>query len=231
MHKIITVIPARGGSLGVVNKNIRNLCGQPLIAYSILDSLRCKNIEATYVSTDSIEIADISLQFGAEVPFLRPKEYAQKDSLDIEWAKHFLGWYYERYSTYPEYIVHLRATTPFRDIKIIEDAITLIKKYPEATSLTSVEEASEVYKTFKVSKNGLWLESLFDIKYHLMPRQSLDLTYRPNGYVDILKTERLLKGEFHGDKILAYIVNKVPEIDTETDLEYASYWGEKYLGL
>ena len=231
MHKIVTVIPARGGSLSVVNKNIRNLCGQPLIAYSILDSIRTKEISETYVSTDSPEIADISLKYGAEVPFLRPLEFAGKNSQDIEWALHFLEWYKNEYKDYPEYIVHLRPTTPFRDLKKIKQGIELIKSIPEATSLVSVEEIQEVYKSFRVPKDSLFLEPLFDIRYHLMPRQAFEATYLPNGYVDILKTETLLKNDFHGDKILHLMVPKVPEIDTEQDLIEAEIYGKQCLEL
>ena len=72
--KIVSVIPCRSGSLSVKNKNIRDIGEQPLIAYSIIDSLRVPEIEETYVSTDSEEIATIALKYGAEVPFLRPKE-------------------------------------------------------------------------------------------------------------------------------------------------------------
>lgn len=231
MHEIISVIPARGGSISVYNKNIRDLCGQPVIAYSILDSLRTKEIQETFISTDSSEIADISLKYGAEVPFLRPEEYAKKDSPDIEWALHFLDWYKERYNNYPKYIVHLRPTTPFRKLEKIKEAIELIKSKPEATSLVSVEEFPEVYKSFRIPKDSSYLEPLFDLRYHLMPRQAFETTYLPNGYVDILKTEVLLNREFHGDKILAFPVEHVPEIDEERDLIEARIYGERYLNL
>ncbi len=229
MHKIVTVVPARGGSKAVVNKNVRNLCGQPLIAYSILDSIRTKQIQETYVSTDCPDTAQIAVQFGAEVPFLRPEKYAKDNSPDIEWAKHFLEWYNYKYETYPEYIVHLRATTPFRDLKVISKAIDLIKKHPESTSLVSVEDYPEVFKTFTLDKNHPYLVPMFDLKFHLMPRQTLEATYLPNGYVDILKSETILSNSFHGDKILAYKVPNVPEIDTEEDLEYAEFVGNKIL--
>jgi len=229
MHKIVTVIPARGGSKGVVNKNVRDLCGQPLIAYSILDSIRSKQIEETFVSTDCPDIAQISLKFGAEVPFLRPERYAQDTSPDIEWAKHFLGWYNERYNAVPEYIVHLRATTPFRELKLIDKAIDLIKKHPEATSLVSVEDYPEVYKSFTLHGDSPYLIPMFDLRFHLLPRQNLEPTYLPNGYVDILKTETILSGSFHGKDILAFKVPNVPEIDSEEDLEYAEFIGNKII--
>ncbi len=231
MHKIVAVIPARAGSKGVVGKNIRDLCDQPLISYSVLDGVLSKKIEEVYVSTDSEEIAQIGLKYGAEVPFLRPKEYSQDNSLDIEWVTHFLSWYKDRYETYPSYIVHLRATTPFRDVKIIDKAIKLFESKPEATSLVSVQELDEVYKSFTIPKNSEYLEALFDIRYHLMPRQAFDPVYKANGYIDILKPDTVLAGSLHGEKILSFITEQVPEIDKKKDLEYASFIGHKYLGL
>ncbi|MGE4297660.1 MAG: hypothetical protein AB7E47_06495 [Desulfovibrionaceae bacterium] len=73
---VIAVIPARGGSKGLPGKNIRSLCGKPLIAYTIEAALACKRIDRVIVSTDSAEIADVALRYGAEVPFLRPDELA-----------------------------------------------------------------------------------------------------------------------------------------------------------
>ena len=229
MHKIVAVIPARAGSKGVVDKNIRDLCEQPLIAYSILDGVLCKKIEEVYMSTDSEEIAQIGLKYGAEVPFLRPKKYTKDNSADIEWVIHFLNWYKDRYETYPSYIVHLRATTPFREIKVIEKAIELIESKPDATSLVSVQELDEVYKSFTISKNSEYLEALFDLRYHLMPRQAFDPVYKANGYVDILKPGTVLGGSLHGEKILSFITDEVPEIDNKKDFDYAEFIGRKIL--
>ena len=81
MVALTAIIPARGGSKGVPRKNIRELAGYPLIAYSIIACQKCSGIERIIVSTDDVEIAEIASRFGAEVPFLRPEEYAQDLSL------------------------------------------------------------------------------------------------------------------------------------------------------
>jgi len=227
--RIVCCIPARGGSKGVPNKNGRMLCGQPLLAYPIVDSIRVKEIQATYVSTDSQALAEIALQYGAEVPFLRPAELAKDTSLDIDWALHFLDWYEERYSILPDYIVHLRTTTPFRKIELISEAIEKIKQNPDATSLISVEEAGEPFKSFLFPKGETYLKPLFELENHLLPRQNFPSVYTPNGYVDILKTSRVIKGDFHGDKIIPFIVPKVPEIDTLADWDYAEWVGSKII--
>ena len=224
--KIVSVIPARGGSKGILNKNIRELNGQPLISYSILDSLSCKSIQETYISTDSQEIADISKEYGAEVPFLRPKKFAKDDSPDLQWANHFIWWFRLNKGYYPDCIIHLRPTTPFRCIKLIDLAIQSIQKNPKATALISLEEYKEVYKTFKIE--GKFLGPIFDWKYNLMPRQKIPKAYRANGYVDILKSETILGGQLHGNKILGLITARTAEIDDKEDFEYAT-WKAKQL--
>jgi CMP-N-acetylneuraminic acid synthetase len=226
--KIVSIIPARGGS-SLKGKNIRMLCGQPLISYSIADSIRIPAISETYVSTDSQEIADIALKFGAEVPFLRPAEISGSKARDIEWALHFLAWHMERFSEYPDYIVHLRPTTPFRDLEVIKEAIKKILTHPGATSLISLEEREEPYKSFLYPPGKDYLEPLFKLEYHLMPRQEFPPVYTPNGYVDVLVTTSLLEGEFHGDKILPIITSRVPEIDRAEDFEMAELFGRKFL--
>jgi len=222
MHNIVTIIPARGGSKGVAKKNIIDLAGQPLISYPILDSLRVREISETFVSSDDVEILDIAKKFGAEL-VERPKALATDKSLDIDWALHFLSWFKKRYLKYPTYIVLLRTTTPIREIEVIERAINKIKKYPEATSLRSVEEFSESpYKWFNLNNDFLFtlIGSFNDTD---KPRQLMPRVYKPNGYVDILKTETLLRDELYGKKILSFVTPKSVEIDTYDDFKYAEY--------
>ncbi len=111
LRKVYAIIPARGGSKGVPKKNIRLLAGHPLIAYSIVAARRCRRIDSVIVSTDSQEIADVSRAYGAEVPFLRPKELAQDRSADIDFIRHALDWFEEHDHVEPEMLVHLRPTT------------------------------------------------------------------------------------------------------------------------
>ena len=118
----ICVIPARSGSKGIRDKNILNLRGHPLLAWSIEVAKKSNLIERTIVSTDSEEYKEIALSYGAEVPFLRPKELSQDNSTDLEFMKHLLM-YLEENENLPKIIVHLRPTTPVRDYKIVDKAI------------------------------------------------------------------------------------------------------------
>jgi CMP-N-acetylneuraminic acid synthetase len=150
--KTIALIPARGGSKGVPKKNIYNLGGFPLIAYSIIAAKLAKGVDRVIVSTDSSEIAEISKKFGAEVPFLRPAELATDKAIDKDYIKHALRWLADNEGSYPQYLVNLRPTTPLRDPQHIDDAITLIKSKKEATSLRSGHEIKESpYKLFGLS--------------------------------------------------------------------------------
>lgn len=227
--KIVSLIGARAGSKGILNKNIVDVGGQPLISYSILDSLRCSYIEETYVSTDCEEIASIAKEFGANVPFIRPKEYASDTATDYDYFKHFISWFYITYDEYPKYIIHLRPTTPIRQKEYLENAIEKIIAYPSCTSLRSVEELNECsYKMFKLNQEG-YLEGLYQnyngIKdYSNLPRQQFNKEYKPNGYVDIIKPQCMLETKsLHGDKILSYITPKSIEIDSMDDLDYLRF--------
>jgi len=224
---IYAIIPARGGSKGVPRKNIKIFSGYPLIAYAIAAAKLSKKNARTIVSTDDSEIAKIAQYFGAEVPFLRPKKYAGDKSKDIEFVRHALSWFQENEGLVPDYLVHLRPTTPLRNPKDIDAAIDLLSKNRKATSLRSGYELRESpYKLFKLEKK--YFEGLFPTEkraeYHSLPRQSFPPAYQPDGYVDILVTKEILKTELlYGPKILAYISPNTGEIDTLQDFKYLEY--------
>lgn len=225
---IISIIPARGGSKGVPGKNIRNLYGYPLIAYSITASKNSKKISRTIVSTDSEEIASIAKEFGAEVPFLRPPEISGDNSTDLELFNHIINWFENNEGILPQFMVHLRPTTPLRDPKKIDEAIELIKGNIQATALRSVHELAEPpHKVFQLDSCGM-LKGFFpdDLRpeYYNLPRQLLPKAYHPNGYVDIIKTD-LVKANhaLHGNNILGFITPEVTEVDLPEHFDYLMY--------
>lgn len=228
---IIGLIPARSGSKGIPGKNIKLLGGYPLIAYSIVASKLSSRIDRTIVSTDSEEYAEIARFYGAEVPFLRPPELARDDSPDIEFVLHILSWFRVNEVDHPEYIVHLRPPTPLRSPALIDDAIGWVVSNKEATSLRSVYEAYSVYKVFQVK--GDFLEGFFPDDprpgYHNLPRQSFPPTYRPNGYVDVIKSKTIMDTRtLHGSRILPFIAPNVGELDYPEDFGYIEWRLEKY---
>ena len=234
MHKdknIIALIPARGGSKSIPKKNIVDVGGFPLIAYSIAVAKMSKYIARIIVSTDSQEIAEIAKHYGAEVPFLRPAEFATDTAVDADVVKHALGWLKDNEQYEPECLAFLRPTTPLRDPRVIDQAIETLLLHPEASSLRSGHEIRESpYKLF--GKEGDFFVGLFPAdprpEYYNLPRQSFPPVYQPDGYVDIWKAETIAKtGMLHGPKVLAWIVQDVGELDKPQDLEFVRFQLEK----
>ncbi|HPP87323.1 MAG TPA: acylneuraminate cytidylyltransferase family protein [bacterium] len=225
--KIYAIIPARGGSKGVPDKNIRLLKGYPVIAYSIVACKLSKKIDRIIVSTDSEKIAQISKKYGAEVPFLRPAEFATDISPDLGFMKHAVDWFEINEKNIPDFFIHIRPTTPLREPKIIDKAIDfLLSTNIEYTSLRSGHKCSESpFKWF--IKNNYYFESLAaqlsndDINN---PRQNFQEVYIPDGYIDIvIPTFIKENNKLLGDKILAFESPKCTEIDSFEDLEYLDY--------
>lgn len=217
---IIATIPARGGSKGILNKNTIDVGGYPLISYSIAAAKLSKKIDRVIVSTDSKEIAHIASKFGAEVPFLRPSEYAKDTSKDDEHILHMLNWIKENENIIPDLLIHLRPTTPIRDPLLLDCAINKILKQPNATSLRSAHECPESpHKWFKL-KDDFFKGFIIDDMDHInLPRQNFPIAYIPNGYVDIIIPEKFLKtSRLHGGSVLSFITPPCIEIDSMHEL-------------
>ena len=221
---IYALIPARGGSKSIPKKNIYNLGGYPLIAYSIAAAKMARKIDRIIVTTDSEEIADIAKKFGAEVPFLRPAEISGDTATDREFVIHALIWFKKNEGKIPDYLVHLRPIAPLREPRKIDDAIETITKQPRATCLRSGHKTDTIPQKCFGLENGFFV-GLFPLEkrpdYHGLPRQMFPPTYKPNGYVDILKSSFVLKNPvIHGPKILAFLTPNTGDIDNWDDLEY-----------
>lgn len=227
MDEVVAIIPARSGSKSVSDKNIRLLAGKPLLAYSIAASRLTSNIDRVIVSTDSQGYANIARESGAEVPFLRPMEISGDMSTDYQLIKHALDWFQDNEGRQPEYLVHLRPTTPLRDPRCIEAAIEMIKNDSKATALRSVHEMSEsAYKTMEIENRYLKCvgSGSFDLDAANNPRQMFNKTYKPNGYVDVIVSSYVMKNQkIHGDRVLAYVTECVVEVDTTDDFDYLEY--------
>ena len=227
MSKVIALIPARSGSKGVPNKNTRLLGGYPLIAWSIMAAKKARSIDRVIVSTDSYEYAQLAIQLGAEAPFLRPAEISGDRSTDFDFIAHALDWFADN-SGEPEYIVHIRPTTPFRDPAQIDAAVRLFQSSKVATALRSAQEMSEsAYKTFEIAPEGQFKRLGADgteLDAANNARQQFPATYQANGYVDVLSTRFIRdNGLIHGDWVLPFITPTVVEVDTEDDFALLEY--------
>ena len=220
----LALIPARSGSKGVVDKNIRSLGGHPLIAWSIKVCKICKNIDRIILSTDSEVYAEIAREWGCEVPFLRPASIARDESNDFEFVAHALDFLSEE-NGLPAHIFHIRPTTPLRKPEVIDRAFETFLGSPSATALRSVHAMSEsAYKSFEMAPGG-FLKSIGSNDTSLdsanYGRQDFPTTYSANGYVDILSAQFIKEtGLLHGSRVLPFITDRVSEIDTEDDFSF-----------
>lgn len=227
MSEVVALIPARSGSKGVPDKNIRLLGEHPLIAWSIMAAKKSKLIDRIIVSTDSSFYADIAKKYGAEVPFLRPVEISSDISTDYDFIHHAIEWLSIHHEK-PKWIAHIRPTTPFRNPSEIDRAISLFKGNQIASSLRSAHEMSEsAYKTFEINTNGFYKmvgNTYQNLDFANNARQLFSSTYQANGYIDVLSVEYILsKAAIHGDKVMPFITNHSYEVDTEDDFGLLEY--------
>ena len=221
MPHVVALIPARAGSKGVPNKNVRLLNGHPLLAFSIKAGTLTRGIDRTLVSTDSPEYREIGLRYGAEVPFLRPAGIAGDTATDLQYVTHALDWLEGEGEPVPDFIVQLRPTTPLRDPLLIQQALAQMTGDPAPTALRSIHEMSETaYKCFEVENGRLKCigSGSFDVEEANRPRQSFPATYHANGYVDILRTSFIRQtNRLHGDRVAAFVTPRTVEVDTPED--------------
>ena len=210
---VLALIPARGGSKGIPRKNLMPLAGKPMIAYSILQALAAQTIDRVIVSTDDGEIAEVSRSWGAEVPFLRPAEFAQDMSPDIDVFRHALEWLAQHDGWTPAAVVHLRPPGPVRRVELIDRAVELLLEHPEADAVRSVRRAMQTpYKMWRVADDGsmapaLRIEGVADCQS--LPRQALPMVYWQSGYVDVLRPRAVLeKGSMWGDTVLPFVIEE-----------------------
>jgi CMP-N-acetylneuraminic acid synthetase len=216
--QVMALIPARGGSKSVPRKNLLQIAGRPLLAYSIMHARACASITRIVVSTDDDEIAAVAREFGAEVPFKRPADAASDTATDLQVFRHALNWLAENEGYVPELIVHLRPTGPVREASLIERAVQLMLQNPDADALRSVGTAEQTpYKMWRIEDS--FLRPLIELpgypEAHSMPRQKLPAAYWQNGYVDIVRPRTIIELEsMAGNVILPFVVEgKIHELD------------------
>lgn len=225
MKGVIALIGARAGSKAVPNKNVRPLGGHPLLEWSIAACRKAATIDRVIVSTDSQEYSDLATRMGAEAPFLRPAEISGDRATDYEFIAHALDWL-KANDVEPAYVVHIRATTPLRDPKLVDDGVQAFQRARQATALRSVHQMSEsAYKCFEIAPGGQLKRVASDstaLDAANNARQQFPSTYFANGYVDVLSTAFIRKaGLIHGDHVMPFVTPPVIEIDTQDDFARA----------
>lgn len=229
MQTILCIIPARSGSKGIPDKNIKLFSGKPLLAWSIYQAINSKFQMRVVVSTDSPKYADIARYHGAEVPILRPSSIAEDLSSDYECIDHMVNWLSKHENYNPDIILQLRPTSPLRKIETIDCCLDLfienMEKYDSLRTVIPVDKSP--YKMYTIVNDVLCplFSKVGDItEPYNQCRQCLPKCYLHNGYIDIFKTTTLDSGSISGNKIYPYVMNEsdTNDIDNINDWNNAS---------
>ena len=219
---MIAVIPARGGSKGVPGKNIKDLYGKPLIAYTIEAALNAKYISEVIVSTDDEEIAKVAQKYGAKVPFLRPATLATDNAQAIDSYIYTVERLNRDFGYKINDFIVLLPTTPLR---VSEDIDNAAKMYvnKKADSVISYVEGCSPITGFKYLNDDHSFEHNFP--YSLANRQEMKKAFIPNGAVYVFKLSLLKGGSYFSDKSYAYVMpqSRSIDIDTTQDFEYVEF--------
>jgi CMP-N-acetylneuraminic acid synthetase len=202
---LIAFVPARSGSERVPGKNVRPLAGHPLLAYAIATAQQSGVADRVVCSTDTEEIAAVARWYGADVPFLRPAEYATSTSPDVEWLSYTLAELPERYDLF----VLVRATNPFRGPDVIRRGLEQLLTTPEADSIRAVELVKQhPGKMWELAGDGRTMRPLLDqshleAAWHAGQYQALPRVYVQNSALEIAWTRVVTETGTREGRVLA----------------------------
>lgn len=218
--KILCTICARGGSKGVLGKNIKNLNGKPLIAYTIETAQKWNKADKIVVSTDSLEIAEIAQRYNVKVPFLRPLELATDNAGKMDAIRHAVN-FFEREGEYYDIIVDLDVTSPLRTIEDLDGALTIFLEN-DVNNVYSVCEArrNPYFNMVELQENGrVKLCKSFDKT--ILSRQTAPKVYDMNASIYIYKRDFIKNSNIcHSDNTMPYIMPPERSIDIDSELDF-----------
>ncbi len=187
--KILAIITARGGSKGLPRKNIKNLLGKPLIAWTLESAKKCPHIDKIFVSTDSQEIADMCEKFGVSVPSLRPAHLAEDKTSSVDVINYVLK-ELERSGEEYDYIMLLQPTSPMRKKDDLKNIIEKLLNNPKQDAIITLGEVCGAHPLYvkKISHEGK-MEAYVQDTRKIHQRQQLDKAYFSYGVVYFIKTD------------------------------------------
>lgn len=219
---MISIIPARGGSKGLPGKNILPLCGKPMIAYTIEAAKQSKYIDRVIVSTDDQKIAEIALQYGAEVPFLRPDFLASDTAQAVDNYIYTIERLSKEWNTPIEEFVVLQPTSPLRIVEDIDGAIEMFMEKQADSVISYTPEAHPVRWHKYLDENNAFVD-IFDTT--IANRQDLKTSYYPNGAVYVFRFSMIKERKYYTDKSYGFIMPRVRsvDIDYKEDFDYVEF--------
>jgi len=214
------IVPARAGSKGLANKNIRHLGGKPLLYWSAAAIQKADITESlSILSTDSEEYAQIGKACGLEAPFLRPSQYSNDQSSAIDVILHSLQWFKETYNYHPKYVMLLQPTSPFRTAQHIKQAWELIQQ----ENIDSVIGCQQIFRDestlFHLQSN--YLSALAKGKTIQQRRQEVPPLLTPNGCMYLTRTDIILQHQsFYPSNTIPLICDKISSMDLDTEQDW-----------
>jgi CMP-N,N'-diacetyllegionaminic acid synthase len=224
MPDVLGLITARGGSKGIPRKNLADLAGKPLIAWTIEAALESHGLSRVVVSTDDEEIAQVAMEWNAEVPFMRPPELAQDHTPHVSVVVHAVRWLESHGGMRPDYVMLLQPTSPLRSVKDIDASIHLILQKNADTIVSVCPIREHPYLSKQITPDGRLLDFVSRPEGYL-PRQVLPPVYFLNGAIYLVHCDVLLEQEtLYADRIFAYVMppERSLDIDTPWDLYVAN---------
>lgn len=216
--KNIAIIPARSGSKGVKDKNIRELCGKPLIAYSIEEAIKSGEFTEIMVSTDSKRYAEIAKQYGAKIPFLRSTATSSDKASSWDMVEEVLGGYRKRGQMFDTFCL-LQPTSPLRTAEDIIGAYKLYREKADYAVVSVCEAEHSPLWCGHIAKSGA-LEG-FANEENMKQRQAGEKFYRLNGAIYIVNIYRFERNRFIYQKgSFAYIMSQRSSIDIDTEMDF-----------
>ncbi|MGK0256527.1 MAG: pseudaminic acid cytidylyltransferase [Arcobacteraceae bacterium] len=222
---IIAIIPARGGSKRIPKKNIKDFFGKPLIAYSIEVALASKLFEKVIVTTDDEEIAAIAKQYGAEVPFMRPKELSDDFTGTTDVVNHAVD-YLEKFGESYEYICTIYATAPLLQTKYLLEGYEALKNSDAVNAFSSTSMPFPIQRTFKLNEDGRC--EMFTPEHYMTRSQDLEEAYQDAGqfyWTNRIRQKQSENSVIFSDISIPIILPRhlVQDIDTLEDWDRAEY--------
>lgn len=217
--QIVALIPARGGSKGVPGKNIKLFLGKPLIAWTIEQALASRYLDRIIVSTDDNKIAEISKQYGAEVPFMRPGVLATDRANSIDVVLHAIEWL-EKNTVAAELMMLLQPTSPLRTCEDIDGAIDLLFERNAQAVISVCEVEHHPYWTNILPPDGCMRDFLRP-EVEKRNRQELPTFYRLNGAVYLGYREYITRqAGFFGSQTYAFVMPQYRSIDIDSEVDF-----------
>ncbi|HZM21359.1 MAG TPA: acylneuraminate cytidylyltransferase [Anaerolineales bacterium] len=227
MTQILALIPARGGSKGIPHKNIRDFAGYPLIAWSIAAGLQANAVNRVIVSTDDKEIAAVAREYGAETPFMRPRELALDRTNDLPVFEHALKWLEDIEGYKPDIIVQLRPTSPIRPKDCVDSAVRTLIENSSADSVRGIVPAGQnPHKMWRFNGYDKPMKPLLEVEGisepYNAPRQILPPVYWQTGQIDVIRTSTISrKHSLTGSVVYPLVIDARYTVDIDTLADWA----------